>query len=223
MLPPEHIKWFSTQPDSVLSSAEIRKERHAVRYLHVGVEFESTVSFLDRGIGESLTRKLDMIQGPMYDEVRRSIDDVFGIDDTEWKTLNLYGSLQDIVLPAMSRVFFGPSLGCDLTFINSFRRYVLAMGVGTIVIGQLPRVLKGFVVPIFNVPLRYYRGKTLKDLIPVVKRQLAKRDDDQFKAGEDEYDFIKQSARVSAKISSSRNAADPKILAEWIMLIVAFH
>lgn len=161
-----------------------------------------------------------MIQGPMYDEIRRSTDEVFGIDDTEWRTLNVYNSLQEIILPAMSRVFFGLPLGRTPTFLTSFRRYVLAMGIGTIVIGQLPRVFKGLVVPIFNVPLRYYRGKTLKALVPVVEQQLSERSDDQAKAGEDKYDLIKQSTRVSAKMSSFRNAADPKMLAEWIMLTV---
>lgn len=195
-----------------------------MRYLHVGVEFDSTVFFLDRIIGDGLTRKLDMIQGPIYDEIRRRTDKVFGADDTEWKTLNVYDSLQEIILPAMSRVFFGLPLGHDLTFLTSFRRYVLAMGVGTIVIGQLPRVFKGLAVPIFNVPLWYYRRKTMKALVPVVKRQLSERGDDPVKAGEDKYDFITQSARVSAKIGSLRNAVGPKTLAEWILLVVAkFH
>lgn len=220
MLPPEHIKWFSDQTDSTLSSAEIRMERHAVRYLHTGVDFDSTIFFLDRIIGDSLTRKLDMIQGAMYDEIHRGIDVVFGADDDDWKVVNVYNSLQDIILPAMSRVFFGLPLGRDLAFLTSFKRYILAMGVATIVIGQLPRILKSLVVPIFNVPLWFYRAKTLRALVPVVKRQMSEKDDDQLKADGDKYDFITQSARVSTKANSLRYRADPKILAEWIMLLV---
>ena len=153
MLPPEYIKWFSDQTDSTLSSAEIRRERHAVRYLHYGVDFDSTMFFLDRIIGDILTRKLDMIQEPMYDEICRGIDEVLGADENNWKVLNIYNSLQDTILPAMSRVLFGLPLGRDLAFLTTFKRYILAMGVATIVIGQLPQILKRLVVPIFNVPL----------------------------------------------------------------------
>lgn len=220
ILPPEHIKWFSDQTDSTLSSAEIRMERHAVRYLHTGVDFDSTMFFLDRIIGDSLTRKLDMVQGAMYDEICRGIDVVFGADDNDWKVVNVYDSLQEIILRAMGRVFFGLPLGRDPTFLTSFKRYILAMGVATIVIGQLPRILKSLVVPIFNVPLWFYRAKILRALVPVVDRQMSERDDDKLKADGDKYDFITQSARVSAKANSLRYKADPKILAEWILLLV---
>lgn len=219
MLPPEHIKWFSTQPDSTLSSTEIRKERHAVRYLHIGVEFDTTVFFLERFIGESLAKNLDKLQSPMVEEIWENTDKVFGVDEQEWKTLNVYNSMQDIILPTMSRVFFGLPLGRDPKFLATFRRYVLAMGVGTLVIGQLPRVFKGLLVPLFNLPLRYYRGKTMKDLVPMVERQLIET---RAKANikEEKYDLISQSAKVSAKLSSIRNVADPSMLAEWILLLV---
>lgn len=161
-----------------------------------------------------------MIQGPMYDEIRLGMDEVFGLDETEWRTVNVYNSLQEIILSSMSRVLFGLPLGRDKTFLTSFRRYILAMGIGTIVIGELPRMLKGLIVPIFNVPLWYLRRKTLKALLPVVIRQLSERDDNQAKAGKDQNDFITQSVSVSAKMSNVPDASDPKILAEWIMLLV---
>lgn len=220
MLPPEHVKWFSTQSDSTLSSTEIRKERHAVRYLHIGVEFDATVFFLERFIGESLTKNLDKLQRPMVEEIRENTDKIFGVDEDEWKTLNVYNSMQDIILPTMSRVFFGLPLGRDPKFLVSFKRYVLAMGIGTIVIGQLPRMFKGLLVPLFNVPLRYYRGKTMKELVPMVERQLIETQNAEKHVTEDKYDLISQSARVSAKLSAVRNVADSSMLAEWILLLV---
>lgn len=36
--------------------------------------------FLERIIGDSLTRKLGMFQEPMYDEIRRRVDKVLGAD-----------------------------------------------------------------------------------------------------------------------------------------------
>ncbi|KAL8640653.1 MAG: hypothetical protein Q9228_002455 [Teloschistes exilis] len=92
------------------------------------------------------------------------------------------------------------------------------MGVGTIVVGQLPRMLKGLVVPIFNMPLRYYRAKTIKALMPLVERQLEDIRDGRTKLHEQDYDLISQSARISMKLYSIRNIADPSALAEWILL-----
>lgn len=83
MLPPEHIKWFSEQPDSIVLSQGIRNERHAIGYLHCGTEYTSTAFFVDRIAGDSLTRKLDKLQAPMYEEMGRYIDQIFGMDDSD--------------------------------------------------------------------------------------------------------------------------------------------
>ncbi|KAL8672928.1 MAG: hypothetical protein Q9168_002634 [Polycauliona sp. 1 TL-2023] len=220
MLPPEHIKWFSNQPDSILSSTEIRKERHAVRYLDIGVEFDTTVFFLERFINESLTKNLDKLQEPMVEEIRRNTVEVFGTSDSEWKTLNVYGGMQNIVLPAMSRVFFGVPLSRDPKFLTSFRRYVLAMGVGTLVIGQLPQTFKGLLVPIFNLPLRYYKSKTMKTLVPIVERHIQiQKISTEPEGKKEEFDLVSQSARISAKLGGIRDIADSGMLAEWILLL----
>ncbi|KAL9583468.1 MAG: hypothetical protein Q9212_002682 [Teloschistes hypoglaucus] len=218
ILPAEHIKWFSDQPDSILSSAEIHKERHAARYLRIGVDFDTTVFFLERFIKESITKNLDKLQKPLYEEVRRNVDVVFGSDENQWKTLNVYGSLQDVIVPAISRVCFGRALSRDPHFVKLFQRYILAVGVGTIVIGQLPRTFKVLVTPILNIPLRYYRARTMKALIPLLERQLEDIRSGRTKVHDQDYDLISQSARFSMKLDSIRNIADPKALAEWIMI-----
>ncbi len=224
MLPQEHIKWFSEQPDSAASSEEIRNERHAVRYLHHETQFHSTSFFLDKIAGYSLTRKLDKLQEPIYEELSRSIDDIFGTCDNDWRTINLYGTLQEIIVPAMTRVFFGFELSHDSKFVTSFRRYVAAMGIGTIVIGQLPRMFKYLVVPLFNIPLRYYRRKTLNAVIPMVAHQMKVKEGqkDQVTASKDRNEFIIQASQLSARSNVLRaRGADPKVLAEWVILLVS--
>ncbi|KAH7320701.1 cytochrome P450 [Stachybotrys elegans] len=216
LLPPEHIKWFSSQPDSKMSSRTIREERHAVGYLHVGVEFDSTLFFLERIIRDSLTRNLDTIQGPMREEIVRQFDQMFeadGVASDEWRTIKVYDSFQKLILPVMTRVFFGLPLSRDVSFLKSFERYMLAMGVGTIVIGELPKFLKSLFVPLFNLPLRYYRSTTLHKLVPEVEQQLSESD-----GRSQEVSFVSQCARVSAKSANLSSAKDPQILAEWLML-----
>ncbi|KAI9155716.1 Cytochrome P466 monooxygenase [Paramyrothecium foliicola] len=199
-----------------MASRTIREERHAVGYLHVGVEFDSTLFFLERIIRDSLTRNLDAIQAPMCEEIRCGFDQVFdtkNVADGEWKTINVYDSFQKLLLPVMTRVFFGLSLSRDSSFLKRFENYNLAMGVGTIVIGQLPSLFKSLFVPIFNLPLRYYRQITLNKLVPEVERQLSGGN-----AGSQGESFISQCARVSAKSATLSSAQDPRVLAEWLML-----
>ncbi|KAI1382458.1 cytochrome P450 [Hypoxylon crocopeplum] len=214
MLPPEHVRWFGEQSDSTMSSKTIREERHASKYLHMGVEFSSTLYFMDRVIRDSLTRNLDDIQEPLCDEISRGFDEVFGIDSAEWKTLNVYQSMQEIILRAMCRVFFGEQISRNQEFLTTYSRYILAMGVGTMIIGILPKFMKRLLVPMFNVPLWYYRRRTLRILLPVVEQQVS-----QSLIDNNNYDFISQCARTSAKSTSTKTAAEPKLLAEWMMLL----
>lgn len=143
LVPVEHVKWFSDQPDSKLSSYGVRQERHAVKYLHMGIELSTTMHFMERLIGERLTRHLDELQIPMHDELRLCIDEVYGKNEEEWVELKVYSSFEDIVMPAMNRVFLGLPLSRDPRILTAFRRYIIALGLGTIFVGELPHIVKG--------------------------------------------------------------------------------
>ena len=221
LLPPEHVKWFATQTDGLLSSAEIRMERHAIRYLHAGVPFGPSSQFIEKVLRESLTRNLPAIQGPVYEEVERSISRVFGATETdEWRTLNLYEAVQDMTFPAMSRVFFGLQLSRNENLLRSFKLYCAAMGLGTVVVGQLPRVLKRVVVPIFNLPLWYFRRKTLSYLTPAIERVHTGSESGPESKCHDTYDFFQQCVQTSAKLSGAHNNVDSATLAEYVMVVV---
>ena len=163
------------------------------------------------------------MQQPTYDELRRCIDDVFGTTDEGggWKEVNIYRSIQDVVMQTMSRVFFGLPLSRDLRLVNAFRRYVLAMGLGTIFVGGLPRVLKSVVARLVRVPLWYYRRETLAVLVPVVERQMARGLEGKGNEVVEAY-FIKRCAKISEKIfvGGLEKASSPEIIAEWIMSLV---
>ena len=221
LLPVKDLKWFSEQPDSKLSSYGVRLERHAVRYLHMGIELSTTMHFIERISGDRLARNLEKAHHPMHDELRRCIDAVFGTNDQEWTERNVYNSLQDVVVPTMSRVFLGLPLSREPRVLKAFHRYILALGLGTIFVGELPRVLKAVVARVVKLPLWYYRNRTLSILTPVVERQLMPRADHD--GGEDkELDFIRACAKISEKstVGGIGNVCKPEVIAEWIMSLV---
>lgn len=151
----------------------------------------------------------------MYEEIRLGFDRIFGIDNSQWKTVNVYDSMQQIALSTMSRAFFGSQLTRNEHFLTLYSRYILAMGVGTIVVGELPRLLKRLLVPAFNLPLRYYRRRALGMVVPEVEKELSRTVTD----GEDD-NFIRQCAKVSMRPAAKGSREDPQLLAESIMMMV---
>lgn len=176
---------------------------------------------------------MHLLQGPLYDELKRCIDGVFGTDEDAWHEINVYNSFEDVVMPAMTRAFLGLPLSRDAKLLKAFRRYIMALGLGTIFVGELPRWLKGIVARLVRLPLSHYRNKTLSILTPVVKHQLEKWEreaSDKHLHGqegeteeESDLSFIRACATISEKniVGGVGNTADPEIIAEWIMSLVS--
>lgn len=134
----------------------------------------------------------------------------------------MYSACEDIVFPAMARELLGRALSRDARFLAVFRRYIMALGLGTIFVGELPALLKSVVARVVRVPLRYYRNKTLGILTPVVQRELTRLDETASVEQNDPsrvYNFIWQCAKVSKKntVGGVGTRASAAVIAEWIM------
>jgi hypothetical protein len=185
----------------------------------MGIEQSTTMHFIERISGDALARNLHLLQPPMHAELRRCIDDIFGASaSNEWTEIKVYDAFENIVFPAMTRALLGLELSRDAHFLSVFRRYIVALGLGTIFVGELPKLLKGVVARIVRLPLLYYRNKTLGTLTPVVARQLAKLDEEKSPSNR-EYNFIWQCAKILEKniVGGIGIRAPPAVIAEWIM------
>lgn len=185
----------------------------------MGIEQSTTMHFIERISGDALARNLHLLQPAMHAELRRCIDDIFGTSaSNEWTEIKVYDAFESIVFPAITRALLGLELSRDQHFLSVFRRYIMALGLGTIFVGELPKVLKGVVARIVRLPLLYYRNKTLGILAPVVARQLVELDDEKGPTNR-EYNFIRQCAKISEKntVGGIGTRAPPEVIAEWIM------
>ncbi|KAL1873165.1 hypothetical protein Daus18300_003984 [Diaporthe australafricana] len=221
LLPAEHVSWFASLPDSQLSSHGVRQERHALKYLHLGIEQTTTMHFIKHVSGDALARNLHLLQPPMHAELRRLTDGVFGASPAAsdgWTEIKVCDAFGDIVFPVITRALLGEELSRDVHFLSVFRRFFMVFGFGTIFVGQLPKLLKGVVARLVRSSFLYYRKKTLGILTPVVTRQLAKLDEENSRSNED-YNFIWQCAKISEKnsLGGIGARAPPGIIAEWIM------
>lgn len=220
-LPREQIKWLTEQPDSVLSRWAVRGERNALRYLPIDVDQPSTIAFIDKVIGHCLTRKLDNIQPDVCNGIRESVDANLGIDNDSWHQVNLQATLSKIVDRTVTGAFFGSPLCHDELYLRDLSRYIMFMGVGTLIIGQLPRLLvRPFFASLINIPLRVYKAKVLKVLVPVIEERMQ---DLEGKTGEQDEpkDFVTQGIKFILKSKDRTYINNPHYLAEQLLLLVS--
>jgi cytochrome P450 len=136
MLPQEHIKWFMEQPEALVSHWSARQERHALEYLQIGVDFEDTTNFLTTIIANSLSpKRMGAIQPDMLDEIRKSVDRELGSGDN-WTEFNVQDVMSRLISTVGSRVLFGFPLCRNTKFLHAVDKFILYMGIGTIVIGK---------------------------------------------------------------------------------------
>ncbi|KAB5557998.1 cytochrome P450 [Coniochaeta sp. 2T2.1] len=226
MLPQKHVKWLSSQPESVLSLEAVRHERNGVKYLPTSLDPKSTLLFIDKIIGQSLSQSLDLIQSDMYDEIRHVVDATLGIDGSTWREVNLNEALSRIIEGTGNRVLFGLSLCRNATYLLLLRVFIISMGISTLVIGQLPPwVLRPVVGVSLSVPTFIFKKLCMSYVQPLVKRRLQTVQDS---ASEKEVgsegksqDFVTQSIKSVKKFKNSIEGDVSTYLTEQF-LILAF-
>ena len=224
ILPQEHISWLIRQSDGVLSQSQVRKERNAIAYLSMGVDYKATMALIDKIINPCLQRKLNRVQVNVFDEIRASVDDTFGLDENSWHELRLHESLQTIINRTGTRAFFGLSLCRNHDYLYSLKRFILSMGAGTLIVGQLPLwLVRPLAASLINIPLRYYKTKVLEMLLPIFEermQQIQRREAGHTLEDEPE-DFATQIIKLVANTQDSTYNKGLNYLAEQNVLLVS--
>lgn len=224
MLPQEHISWLIRQSDGVMSQGQVRKERNALAYLSMGVDYKVTMALIDKIINPCLQRKLNRVQGNVFDEIRASVDDTFGLDENSWHELKLHESLQAIINRTGTRAFFGLPVCRNQDYLYYLKRFILAMGAGTLIVGQLPLwLVRPLAASVINIPLRYYKAKALKTLLPIFTERI--QSFERHEAGhtsEDEpEDFATQTIQLVTNAKDGTYNRSSRYLAEQHLLLVS--
>lgn len=224
MLPQEHISWLIRQSDGVMSQGQVRRERNALAYLHMDVDYKATMALIDKIINPCLQRKLNRVQGNVFDEIRASVNDTFGLDENSWHELKLHESLQTIINRTGTRAFFGLPVCRDHHYLYNLKHFILAMGAGTLIVGQLPLwLVRPLAASVINIPLRHYKVKALKALLPIFAERI--QSFERHEAGhnlEDEpEDFATQTIQLVTQAKDGTYNRSSGYLAEQHLLLVS--
>lgn len=157
MLPQEHIEWLTQQPDEILSHREFQGEKLGLKYLLPAFDFTSDMALV-AAIRVHLTRNLSKVQGDLVDGVKHSVDTKLGLECQEWKEINLYDTMNQVVFQASGRILLGNSLCRNEAFLRCLVRFSTWFGVGVIITGQMiPRPLRRLFGLLLAIPTAYYR------------------------------------------------------------------
>src|SRR5215469_18644012 len=207
MLPQKHVKWLSMQPKSVLSSEAVRIERNGVKYLPTNLDPKSTLLFIDKIIGQSLSQGLDLIQPDMYDEIRYTVDSTLGTDVCSWRDIDLSQAILTIIDGTGNRVLFGLSLCRNVTYLRILRLFIIFMGASTLLIGQLPPwSLRPVAGTLLSIPTLIFKKLSVSYVQPLVKERMQSvndANDDQGSSSRKSHDFVTQSIKSVTKFRNS--------------------
>ena len=227
-LPQEHIKWLVTLPESVLSVHKVREEKHALRYLNNksvnnSADAKVTVKFIDDIIGRCLTKQLYRIQADMYDEIRASVDEAMGTSE-KWHEVNLGQTMETVAERTGSRALFGMTVCRNREYLHNMSAWNMLMGLGVLTVGQAPRLARPFIATMINLPLRVYKARVMRILVPFIQTRM--QDFERGKRGgspnDASNDFATQAVKVALGRKDHTVFEDPNVLAEQFILLVSF-
>lgn len=216
MLPPEHVKWFTAEPESVLSIHRVRDVRHSLKHLRIGLDDKAIVHFLTRIVNDSLSKNLDLMHEIMYDEICTAVKGTLAKCDDTWQPFNVYNTVRDINSKVMARLMFGSPICHNEEFLESYHGFMNTIGISVMVIGQLPAILRGLVGPFFSIPLWYFNRRLQKVVLPVVRKRLSRVENP---VG-DENDVLAQCIKSTLKDEALRKESSAEMLIQQTLGLV---
>ena len=172
MVPPEYTKWVTEQPGHVLAAHKPLRDIVAIPYLLPTMDMKHDMYIMDV-VRKEVTRSLGTLQPLIIDDMRSSVDRLFGTDTENWRTVPLYGTFQDILFKSSNRMFVGEPLCNNKIFLRSVAIFANVLGAGAVFVGEyLPLVLKPIVGYSLAPPIYLAQAVCFRYLIPEIKRRM---------------------------------------------------
>lgn len=222
MLPRGDLKWMVSQPEKVLSR-KTQQERFAGQYLFFWIEIRHSISTVDTVLKHILPN-LPKIQPIVFDGIRKSIDDHFGLDYEGWRDVNIMNTLGKIILESTDRILAGEPLCYNKAYRDSAASFANWTCTNTVLVGQrLPRFLQPFIGYLAAIPIYITQQKARRYLLPVLEERMdkisLKRSDPSFEF-EEPMDMISWMA-TEALDSKDARRSNPGELAEHLLIGVS--
>lgn len=222
VIPRAHMAWMLDQPDHVVSTAAAHYD-----VLNGDYSFIHKIILADpyheHVVHRTLARHLTALVPHIDEQVRLCVDHIFGTDDKQWKTVNIWDALMEFVPSVTHRILVGKPLCENTEYLNGMIGFSLAVTRDLLLFPLIPTIIKPFVCPIFGLSSKYHYWKTAKHSVPLINQRLADmaakdRGDPAYENWQPPSDYITWHIST-AKAEGRADELDPYRIAQRIMPI----
>ncbi|TKA66212.1 hypothetical protein B0A49_07508 [Cryomyces minteri] len=172
MLPQSSVKWLLSQPDDVIDLHEGVQD--ALQFGYVSPHDKVLENpFHDDIVRRDLKRNLGVMTPAVFDELKTSVDELWGTDTENWKEIPVYDTSQRIIARTTNRTFVGLPLCRDAKYLHSATKFANAMllqvGVTRFL---LPALLKPLIGHFFAIPCHFRDWQFSRHLAPMINARL---------------------------------------------------
>ena len=173
IVPRSQTRWLIDQPDHALS---------AHRYHHDILEGEYAFTsprvvgdpYHEAVIHKYLPRRLGAQVPKMWEEISSAIDDVWGVDTTQWKEIGVLDTLMQIIPRGVNRMLVGLPLCRNQDYISNMTKFAQAcIMTSQFYLRYNPHWLQPVLGPLVTIPNNPYWRNTTKYTLPVIRERLA--------------------------------------------------
>lgn len=171
VLPPSQIRWLVEQPDTVLSI-----DKCLLKDLEFPYTTPAAWSFTRPFHVEAINKlKLDALVEDMADEVQAGIDEQWGSNTEDWTTVNIEHTMMQVLVRITSRVFVGPPLCRDKSYIDAATEFMTNISVRSIMISFTPEIFRPLVAWWMTRDLRRWNAICTNKMRPLVEKEMMHR------------------------------------------------
>lgn len=170
--------WMLDQPESVLSTHHAHEEVLYSEYNFLGKDYGED-QYGIHVIYKSMARALNGLIPRIQEEVESSVDSAFGTDTEQWKTVNLWEALLDVVPKVTNQMLVGAPTCRNEEFLGSMVKFADAVVINSLILNLFPQVLQPIVGRLVCIPNWWHWRKAHKICGPILQKRLddmARRD-----------------------------------------------
>ncbi|KAF2202268.1 cytochrome P450 [Delitschia confertaspora ATCC 74209] len=166
VLPKSWIPWLASRPESILSGKWSRLQRMNFETTFLRAEVV-TNPIQETVIRRDLMANLDKLAPELADEIAVAVDELWGCNVENYKTVSLQETIFRIVARASSRVFAGKVVCRDANFIDNSIRFTMAVITSGFVMKVIPKAIEPLLVWILVSYVRFHYSKLSRVLEPL--------------------------------------------------------
>jgi cytochrome P450 len=160
--------WLLEMPDRVVSTLEAHDDMLFNKYNFLGVGSGYPVSVMHKHLARNLPGLIPGIQ----EEVHAVLDETFGSDTENWKSVNLWEAWLDIVPRVTNRVLVGAPVCRNKEFLGRVVAFADQVVTNSFILSMVPKILHPIMGRIVTIPNWWSWWKISRIALPTIEKRL---------------------------------------------------